>query len=150
MQEFQEATARFDHVENPDAHWVALDPRQVQTLDQPPDIDRLALPLGWFRKHRIPLNAATLILATDDAMTPAIPKGATAIIHTGETDLGKDASVYAVNISGVIKLRRVELGEDYIIARPDNPTTFTDTIPKRYAGTITILGRLRAVVSSLD
>jgi hypothetical protein len=83
-------------------------------------------------------------------MAPAIPQRTTAVIHTGETDLGNAALVHAIQIGGIFKLRRVERGEDYITARPDNPTTFTDTIPTRYAGTITILGRLRAVISNVD
>ena len=146
----QEQAAPFS-VETPlDIRWIPLDPRQAQLLTDPPALDRLAVPRDWLRAQGIAINSATLILATDDAMAPAIGQGATAIVDTADTDMDDTGAVRAVMIGAAVKLRRIEQGLDWIIARPDNPRAPIDSISRRHAGTMTILGRVRAVISTVD
>lgn len=150
IDQLQEQAARFD-VDTPlDIRWIPLDPRQAQTLAQPPPLDRLAVPRDWLRAQGIPAASAALILATDDAMAPAIGQGATAIVDTADTDMDDTGAIRAVLIGGAVKLRRIEQGLDWIHARGDNPRAPTDSIARRHAGTMTILGRVRAVISSVD
>lgn len=148
--QLQEAAAAFS-VETPlDIRWIPLDPRQAQLLTDPPALDRLAVPRDWLRTQGIAISSATLILATDDAMAPAIGQGATAIVDTADTDMDDTGAVRAVLIGAAVKLRRIEQGLDWIIARPDNPRAPIDSISRRHAGTMTILGRVRAVISAVD
>ncbi len=148
--QLQEHAARFS-VETPlDIRWISLDPRQAQTLTTPPPLDRLAVPRSWLKAQGIPPASASLVLVIDDAMAPAIGQGATAIIDTSDTVMDDTGTMRAILIGGSVKLRRLEQGLDWIIARPDNPRAPFDSIPRRHAGTITILGRVRAVISSVD
>ena len=147
--QLQEAAAAFS-VETPlDIRWIPLDPRQAQLLTDPPALDRLAVPRGWLKAQGIAISSATLILATDDAMAPAIGQGATAIVDTADTDMDDTGAIRAVMIGAAVKLRRIEQGLDWIIARPDNPRAPIDSISRRHAGTMTILGRVRAVISTV-
>ena len=146
----QEQAARFDVDTSLDIRWIPLDPRQAQTLVQPPPLDRLAVPRSWLKAQGIPAASAALILAIDDAMAPAIGQGATAIVDTADTDMDDTGAIRAVMIGTAVKLRRIEQGLDWIHARGDNPRAPTDSIARRHAGTMTILGRVRAVISTVD
>jgi SOS-response transcriptional repressor LexA len=145
-----EQAAKFS-VETPlDIRWIPLDPRQAQALVAPPPLDRLAVPRSWLKDLGIAASSATLVVATDDAMAPAIGQGATAVLDTSDTAMDDTGAIRAVMIGATVKLRRLEQGLDWIIARPDNPRAPIDNIPRRHAGTITILGRVRAVISTVD
>ena len=145
-----EQAAKFS-VETPlDIRWIPLDPRQAQAFATPPPLDRLAVPRSWLRDLGIAASSATLVVATDDAMAPAIGQGATAVLDTSDTHMDDTGAIRAVMIGTTVKLRRLEQGLDWIIARPDNPRAPIDSIPRRHAGTITILGRVRAVISTVD
>jgi hypothetical protein len=116
-----------------------------------PGIDRLVLPDRWFRDHGIdPARAA--LLAADDAMAPAIRPGATVIIDGGDTDPARQGGrVYAVSMSGGAPvLRRVDVTPIGIVLRGDDPAFHVTTIRPSHLGTLTIHGRVRAVVSTLD
>jgi len=145
----QEQAAKFS-VEIPlDIRWIPLDPHQAQALATPPPLDRLAVPRSFLKDLGIAASSATLVVATDDAMAPAIGQGATAILDTSDKAMDDTGAIRAVMIGTMVKLRRIEQGPDWIIARPDNPRTPIDSIPRRHAGTITILGRVRAVISAV-
>ena len=148
--QLQETAATFS-VETPlDIRWIPLDPRQAQLLTDPPALDRLAVPRDWLRAQGIAASSATLILAADDAMAPAMGQGATAIVDTSDVDMDDTGAIRAVMIGAAVKLRRIEQGLDWIIARPDNPRAPIDSISRRHAGTMTIRGRVRAVISTVD
>lgn len=120
-------------------------------LDRAPPIPRLALPLSWFRAHGVSADAAALAGQHDDAMAPSIPAGATAIIDTTLTDVAAAGSgVYAIRLGSAIVLRRCDLTDQGLIARPDNPAHMVSMTPRAHLATTPVSGRVRAVISGVD
>lgn len=114
-------------------------------------IDRLVLPEAWFQDHGIDPACAAL-LAADDAMAPAIRPGATVIVDRGDRNAASEGGrIFAVSISGGAPvLRRVDVTPIGILLRGDKPDFHVTTIRINHFGTLTIHGRVRAVISTLD
>ena len=116
-----------------------------------PPLRRIAMPSEWFERHGIEPDNAALVGMLDDAMTPAIPEGATAVIDRSLTDVGAgQGKVYAIRLGSETLLRRCDLTAYELVVRADNPAYMIDTRKRRHLPLNPILGQVRAVISSMD
>lgn len=146
--ELREAAAAFAGKQD-DKGWVPLHPSQSGLTGTPQVIDRIHLPETWFKNADLDPNNAALVYLDDDGMVPTLPSGATVIIDTADTTPTAAPEIRAYQVGSTVRVRRLELSDQWLTVRPDNPRHMSETFARRYKGIITILGKARGIIANI-
>ncbi len=104
----------------------------------------LGLPRGWLEAKGV--GEPVLLCSGDAGMSPFLPEGGAVLADGADRRPGAAAAIFALRRNGRVLIRRLSVGEDWLLLRPDNPSMEAEVLPRAAAGAgVTVLGRVRAV-----
>lgn len=101
----------------------------------------LGFPDVWLSTHGLKFDQVALIGIADDHMSPAIPKGAVALVDLSMCQI-EGKGIYAIRKGSSVQVRRLELIGETLLITGDNDNLESVLIPKPQRGTVEVLGRV--------